>query len=705
MAQKCAIILGMSLSNRDRGSVVKLRWVLQAVAEVGPRAIGWYLYYQVLLRSGYLQRALSEALADRVEKAIEATTYRPLWIFPSPQEVRRVIGDEGEAALLSEAEEIVDGKVRLFGGLVSPLRWYSAPTLAHCCAFGHRPSVEAEEDIKFIWEPARFGWAFTLGRAYWLSGDERYPQAFWQFFESFLEHSPPYRGPYWISAQEVALRLIAWTFALQAFDASPHTSPRRRLALLRAVASHAGRIPATLAYAHAQNNNHLLSEAAGLWTAAAFLPHHPQAARWGPLGRRLFERGLRHQIAPDGAYIQHSTNYHRLMLQLGLWARRLGQVETCPLSQEAGELLAKAGRWLGALVDPASGQVPNLGPNDGAYLFPLTVCPFRDYRPVAQAIYQAFCRERPFPGGPWDEMGMWLAPEGDAPKESGSPSSMACRTPLTLEITPHILRASKGDSWAYLRVARFAGRPGHADQLHLDLWWRGHNLAGDAGSYRYNAPPPWDNALVESEVHNTVTVNGVSQMVRVGRFLFAGWAQGRVLGGEANERGDAWRTLLAEHDGYRRLGVIHRRQVHMAAADLWVIQDELLPARGFRPGGRQMYQAVLHWLLWDSPWQVYPLPDGNGYGLQLQTPHGPVIVEVQGKASQQSPIEVTLQLVRAGELLYGEGPVSPIWGWRSPTYGDKMAALSLRLLVRGALPLAFVSRFYLGRSEPLCISF
>ena len=34
------------------------------------------------------------------------------------------------------------------------------------------------------------------------------------------------------------------------------------------------------------------------------------------------------------------------------------------------------------------------------------------------------------------------------------------------------------------------------DQLHLDLWWRGLNIAQDAGTYLYNADPPWDNPLV-----------------------------------------------------------------------------------------------------------------------------------------------------------------------------------------------------------------
>ena len=80
-------------------------------------------------------------------------------------------------------------------------------------------------DIKFVWEPARFGWAFTLGRAYHLSGDEKYARAFWQFFETFTDGNPPCLGPHWMSGQEVALRLMAFVWAGQVFAAASASTP------------------------------------------------------------------------------------------------------------------------------------------------------------------------------------------------------------------------------------------------------------------------------------------------------------------------------------------------------------------------------------------------------------------------------------------------------------------------------------------------
>ena len=86
----------------------------------------------------------------------------------------------------------------------------------------------------------------------------------------------PYPGA---SAQEVALRLIALVFCYQIFASSPETTPGRVNLLKQALIAHARRIPPTMGYARAQDNNHLLTEAVGLYTAAAVLPGYPGAAR------------------------------------------------------------------------------------------------------------------------------------------------------------------------------------------------------------------------------------------------------------------------------------------------------------------------------------------------------------------------------------------------------------------------------------------
>jgi hypothetical protein len=666
---------------------------LKALRQLGPGQLAYYAWHQAGLRSGWLRRRTPADKPNRLPENVRLRT--DLLPLPSQEQLFAVLGGDGWTRLLAEANEIADGQVRLFGGEPVPLEITFPEPLQHWTAYQSENGIGENRDIKLIWEPGRFGWAYTLGRAYHLSGDERYAQAFWNDLELFLQANPPNRGPHWISAQEVALRLMAFVFAAQVFAASPTSTLERMVCLAQAVADHAGRIPPTLSYAQAQNNNHLLSEAAGLYTAGLALPDHPAAARWRELGWRLYNRGLQSQVADDGTYIQHSANYHRLMLQLALWTRRLAGRNGQRLPGLTRQKLSAAVRWLAALLDPDSGQVPNLGPNDGAYVFPLASAPFNDYRPALQAAGLAFLGERLFASDSWDEMSLWMVGEpgtGDqGPEIDNEPTPL---TPAPCPLSPHIIRLPNTSSWSYLRAARFTSRPGHADQLHVDLWWRGLNVAQDAGTYRYNAPPPWDNALACTAVHNTVTVNGQEQMTWAGRFLWLDWAQARVTRREAAGDG-AWERLEVEHDGYRGQGVRCLRRVTGFAGDHWEVQDQLLRVKAGEPAGE--ISVRLHWLLIDGEWRVVSGEQGrqdndSPVGLEIKTIYGWISIKV----SIPENIKLArVQLVRAGELLHGEGPIDPTWGWTSPTYSVKTPALSFSLTVQGRLPFALTTEFHL----------
>jgi hypothetical protein len=649
----------------------------KALRELGPHAVGLYGLYQLQLRSGVLERRTQAATAAAAREVVGQLYATPLTNLPQRQDLEAACGPEGVHRTREEADEIAAGQVRLFGGPPRPLDLQPPGALPHWSAYEKGRPVFPEGDVKWIWEAGRFGWAYTLARAYRLCADERYPQAFWRYVEQFWQANPPYRGPHWLSAQEAALRLMALVFAGQVFAGSTHSTAQRMANLAGSIAEHATRIPPTLAYARAQNNNHLLSEAAGLYTAGLALPDHPQARSWRSMGWKWFHAGLQSQIDGQGAYIQNSANYHRLMLQLALWVRRLAESDRqAHLPDESQRRLARATTWLLSLLDPASGAAPNLGPNDGAHILPLASCPFGDYRPTLQAAGQAFLGRRPFENGAWDEVALWLGPATTQAEPAPPPRRQASSA-------PHVLRHPSLPSWAYLRAAHFSGRPGHADQLHLDLWWRGQNLAMDAGTYLYNAPPPWDNSLAFTAVHNTLTINQRNQMTAAGRFLFVDRAQAEVLEA-ADDR------LTACHDGYQRMGWVHQRTLQ-AVPQGWLVIDRVLPSMpGKLPGAT--VKARLQWLLPDWTWEM------QGACLRLLSPAGWVELEVTAEfkaASGQpaAPDSLAVQLVRAGALLFGSGEISPTWGWSSPTYGYKYPALSLGVSLKGSAPLTLTSRW------------
>jgi len=514
-------------------------------------------------------------------------------------------------------------------------------------------------DIKYIWEPARFGWAFALGRAYHLTQDDQYAQAFWKHFESFTKANPANLGPHWMNGQEVAIRLMSLVWAAHVFESAPATSAERRGLLIQNIYAHASRIPPTLVYARSQNNNHLVTEAAAIYTAGLFFKN----STWRKLGWKWLNWAFQNQIGGYGEYIQHSTNYHRVMLQTALW---INFIKQDAFSSKTSQAIGRSAHWIFSLLDNASGLTPNLGANDGALVFALSSAAFEDYRPTVQAAARAFLRTS-LPSGAWDEMSLWFGLKA------------ADRVADSSAYLTENLRGK--NSWAYLRASHFKSRLSHIDQLSLDLWWRGLNITQDAGTYLYNAAPPWDNPLVTTRVHNTVTVDGRDQMTRAGRFLVLDWADAHsknLIETDENVLG----RVRAYHRGFH--GIKHERTVTVHQDERWIIEDKLTSSR------RTPHTYRVHWLLPDYEWKLEE--HESGVRLNLNSPHGWVMLSIHSSFIIH-PSSLSASLVRAGELIHGQRDVQPYEGWVSRTYGQKSPALSFAFEVTSEFNVTFTSEF------------
>jgi hypothetical protein len=675
---------------------------LKAARQLGIEQTSLYAQYQIALRSGWLRRITApKEPAD----TLDIPGYKingALVNVPERDQLTRLVGDQA-SALLAEAKDLNQGKVRLFGGPPQDLDLVVPLPLQHWTYLAIDPSKSAVEDIKLVWEPARFTWIYPLVRAYILSGDESFPETFWQEFEAFTDINLPNMGPNWVSAQEVAIRLISFVFAYQVFCSTESCTDARINHLSRSIADHAERIPPTINYARSQNNNHLLSEAAGLITAGRAIPDHPKADSWINTGRRWFNHALENQISSAGTYTQHSTNYHRMMLQLALWVSNLED----SITQANKERLADATKWLLGLIDPDTGRVPNLGHNDGSYCQPFTSCSYADYRPVVQAAALKFLNEQPFPDGPWDELAFWFGSKKNEHKQAVAQDVSLEAIILNEYPESHLTMHDQASStWACLRAARYQSRPAHADQLHIDLWWREHNVALDAGTYSYNAPPPWDNALIHTEMHNTVTINGIDQMMQAGRFLWLDWAQAEIIDKKIDPDGKRV-EVIAHHQGYHAIGVMHQRIITCESSNKWIIKDELISSKknstytalgdkssSLQNNSNQSYKARLHWLLPDWSWEVISNDQNQESEFRIRSPLGWINIQIGTEPATKlngEHNELVVQLVRAGELIHGSGTASPVAGWISPTYGYKIPALSLAFEIESRLPIFFTT--------------
>jgi hypothetical protein len=596
---------------------------------------------------------------------------------------REIVGPDGEQSVLAEAERVLEGRLPFFGRLSLdcgfPPRWFQNPVTGQRVPATQpwtqlRFASEAYGDLKFILEPSRFLFVYPLVRAYILTGDERFPQAFWNAIEDWARSSPPMSGPLWICGQESSLRILAWSFALRAFLNSPATTEERVALLVSMVAAHAWRTAQTLGYARSQRSNHLISEAVGLWTAGTLYPELKSSAAWQKLGAGLLYEAVFDQITSEGVSLQHSFNYQRMVLQLLLWTLRLAEIHSAHLDDGIRARAQSAFDFLRAWVDPTSGHVPNYGSNDGSLILPLALCEYGDYRPLLQLGAAVLNRPALNPG-PWDEAALWFCGKPPNAEKSESPPVPSIETGYH--------RLGDANSWALVRAGRYTRRPAQADQLHVDLWWRGLNLARDAGTYLYNGEPPWNNRFSGTAVHNTVTVDRHDQMRRAGRFLWVDWSQadGRSYSSSScsTSNGVHPDCFEGEHNGYRRFGVKHRRMVRWLGNVGWVIVDDIL--------GAGEHDVRLHWLLADLPFEVSYCPfqivltsqDARfRWSIFASSPGSAAVV----RAGKSSPSQIGPDIV---------GADLPLFGWESPTYAELWTAVSLLHHARTRLPLRFVT--------------
>jgi len=574
--------------------VKRLHHTLEVIRRLGWRWLFFRAGYELRVRTGLMcwqspaftwaDRPLARYLRPGVPTAPEAyaqwrRSHSPRFFF---QKLPTAPDAATQALVKTEADALLEGHWVYFSALKLkhpfPPDWHRHPLNGRAYAPDqHWSQIDDFEqgDIKFVWEPARFACAFLFARAYAYTGDERYPQGFWALVMDWREHNPPRLGVHWKSGQELAIRLLGWVWGLYAFAGSPHTTPARTAALVQMIAVQAAHIDQHHAFARSQKNNHAILEGVALLTVGLLFPEFAQAQHWRSRGKAILEREVMRQVYPDGGYMQHSPNYERLMLDSCLWALQLGQLQGLTFAPQVITRLKRAAQFLQSLMEPTTGQLPNLGHNDGALLLPLTRCDYSDYRPTlewAHVIFEGTRRFAPSPDQtqpqPWLEGLYWLL-ESDLPSWTPLPPQADLTAPQSGCYT------LQGEhSWALIRCAQYQDRPAHADQLHLDLWWQGQNILMDAGTYRYNDDPPWDNALARTAAHNTVLVDDCDQMLRAGRFLWLEWARGWV---RHQGRRDAFVYWEGEHDGYWRLSapVRHRRAVLLLRGDLWLVVDHL----------------------------------------------------------------------------------------------------------------------------------
>ncbi len=205
----------------------------------------------------------------------------------------------------------------------------------------------------------------------------------------------------------------------------------------------------------------------------------------------------------------------------------------------------------------------------------------------------------------------------------------------------------------------------HADLLQIVVSSGKQHFLVDSGTYTYNGDKRWRDFFRSTHAHNTIAVDGQSQITPHRTFKWLGKVSPKVHSIISTTDYD---YLWAEHDGYARLDppVVHRRGILFAKPAYWLLVDELVGT------GEHQIESFFHF----PPASQYRQDDD---ALTLFS-------------GGEEVFRVLPLSVKGLESTVLEGKDEPIQGWYSASYGTKVP--SPTLIYQGAVNLP-MSMFFL----------
>ncbi len=449
-------------------------------------------------------------------------------------------------------------------------------------------------DIRHVWELNRHAELNTLAQAYALTGEMKYAEGCRTLLVSWFEQCPYPRGANWVSSLELAIRLNNWAFAWHLlggagsplFESEAGETLRRQW--LDAIYQHCDFVAGYLSR-HSSANNHLLGELAGLYIASLTWPCWKESAGWRTqAGRELVIEALK-QNAPDGGNREQAFYYHHealeWMLLAALWAQANGE----HFPAEYWTRMEAMMEFIVSVMD-AGGHVPMVGDADDAHIVKFETeqhgDPYRSLLAMGAVLFERadFAAKT----GRLDDKSRWLLGEGAEKIFTDLAAARHVGPPRrSFPDVGYYVLGSDFDTADEVRVLADAGplgylsiaAHGHADALAFTLSVGGHEVLVDPGTYTYQGDLAWREYFRGTSAHNTLTVDGESQSLSGGRFMWLSHGNGRCI---RFDEGGTRQMLVAEQDGYRCLTdpLTHQREWIYEQADRTLTVTDRLSSRG-----------------------------------------------------------------------------------------------------------------------------
>ena len=411
-------------------------------------------------------------------------------------------------------------------------KWYRIPDFDAKCG-----------DIKVIWEASRLTHFLYFVRAYLITGNKKYYIAFSEQLKLWLADNPYSFGVNYKCGQECTLRMMNVLMVYTVFHYCKLITTDDENNVRSLVGVCYKKVLSNFFYAHkCIKNNHTFSEICGLIVGAWCCTDNKRLRK----AYELLDKETVNQFLPDGGYTQYSFNYQRFTLQLFECVYKISEKTSISISDKSRELIRNSILLMYQAQD-ITGDVPNYGSNDGALIFPLAACNYRDFRPNLNTIYALTTGKKLYDAGDYDEELLWFGDGKDYPvAEIEKVSSAFDKSGF------YTLRHEGGFLMTCLQ--EFKARPSHMDGLHIDLWHKGKNIFCDSGTYSYASDLVKEIATTTG--HNTVKVCGSEQMNKRGAFLIYNWTECKDVKHDMN----SFSGTMISKNGYEHTRSIQRME-------------------------------------------------------------------------------------------------------------------------------------------------
>lgn len=454
--------------------------------------------------------------------------------------------------------------------------------------------ASAVGDSKVIWELSRHQYLVRLGKAFVLSGNDKYRKEFISQLNSWFDANPPKRGINWCSSLELSFRSIAWIWAYHLFGGAtnlPQDFLGKFLSFLNIQAEHIEHNLST----YYSPNTHLTGEALGLFYIGTVFQGLKGAERWLEKGIDILLQCIDEHVLPDGGYMERSLWYHRYTIDFYIHFYLLARFNNVPLPSKVEDKILQLAEFLMYTASPDR-HFPLIGDDDGGRLLPIDNLEGNDLKGLFSTLSVIFNRgDFKYLSGGYQEETLWLlGPDSKVVYDSIEEYKPTLTSKGFEETGYFFMRESWSEKANYL--AFNCGPHGwmncghaHADTLSFQITSGEQPVIVDPGTYTYASEDR--DYFRGADCHSTIKVDGFYPAVTNGPFRWKVTPQHKLVKWHIDSKYDYVSGCMIGGVDWK-----HAREVFFIKPDIFFIVDTI--------NGTGRHELEIRFPLYGKEWEI-----------------------------------------------------------------------------------------------------